>query len=121
EPLKAAPQHDVAVAFEKQMHVIALDAEVQNAESVMGGLCERRPRRAEHVITTQRRQTGAHTQRRMHGTPRVVSGPAAMRNTSPVRRRLASGTGASPTPRTLQQLQLSRCPLHLERAHITAS
>jgi len=104
------------------MHVVALDAVVQQSESFLRRLRECCSRGGEDVVASKRRKRLACAERHMDRTAAIVRGATGVRHPTSARRRLAPRPTASPAPGGWRwQLQLSCSVPHLESAHITIS
>jgi hypothetical protein len=115
EALNAASQSNVSVRFEKKVDVIALNAEVDDAEPVRRSFHERGSDGAEDVIAAERRQMVGRTERYVSRAPAIVHGAATMANASPGKRRLSPGAVTPPAPRRRRRkLQLPRCVFQFE-------
>jgi len=122
QSLDAATQTGVSIRFDEQMDVIVLNAEVEHPESICGRSSESGVDGAEDVLPPKRREIAACAERCVCRAATVVHCAAAVGNAPPAGRRLASGAITPPAPgRRRGKLQLARCALHLEWAHITTS
>src|SRR5262245_29837591 len=122
QPLDTAAQRGQPVAFEDQVDVIALDAELDESEAFPRCSGKRRADGREEAGLSERRKIRRRPERDMDGTAGIVRGAATVRQTSPPRRRLPSCavTSTAPRPRG-RKIQLSRVTRHLEWADNTPS
>ena len=98
ETLNAASETRRSLRLDEEMHVIHLDAEMENAKRVVGCARHRVTNGAEWSRAAQRRDVGAGAQCHVHGTARVVQRPRPMHDGSPSRRRLPAGPGTTIAP-----------------------
>jgi len=122
EPLDAAAKLVGPVALHEEMDVVALDAVVEQSESILRCLPECRSRGGEDVIAPKRRKRVACAERDVHRSVAIVRGATPMRHAPPTGCRLASCARTAPAPRGWRrELQLPTPVSHLESAHITPS
>ena len=109
QPLDAAAKADVSIGFDEEMHVIALNAELEYPESIRGRSSESTSDGAEDVVPSEGREIAACPERCVGRAMTVVHCAAAVGNAPPAGRRLASGAVTPPTPgRRYGKLQLAR-------------
>jgi hypothetical protein len=95
QSLHAAAEGRRSLRLDEQMHVIHLDAELQNAEAVVGRHRECAADRAEQARSAKGPDARARAQRHVHRASCVVQRPPSMHDGSSAGRRLPTGPVAT--------------------------
>jgi hypothetical protein len=105
------------VRLDEEMHVVALNRNVQNTERIVRGGGQRGGERSEHGIGTERRQVCACPQRHVDRAAWDMRTACAVRDAASPGRGLPSGAGtrAAPGPLPEREKKLSTTVGHLIR------
>ena len=113
QPLASAGESRSLPRLDEEMHVIDLNAVVQDAEGPPGGGRKGVAHYREHGRAAQRRDTGGGAQRDVHGHSRLVRRPTTVRDGTAARTRRATGPATAAAPRAEDEDAL-RSVRHLE-------
>lgn len=106
--LKAARERAAIQCLNDEMHVIALNGEVQNAQAAVRCPRQAMPDGGKERLRAQRRQPLRGPQRDMHRVARIVGGARSVRDADLPPRRLSPGAPTLPSPCSRAELQLDR-------------
>lgn len=118
EPLQPSTEAEWPIGLDEQMHVIALQAEVEHAKVFAIRRAERALENLGESIIPEGRNVDTRTQRDMGRTMTIVRGPATMRHRGSTERRLATGAGPATAPESNRKRELFGLLAHLIRAMI---
>jgi hypothetical protein len=106
------------IRLDQQVHVVALDAEVDDPEAVAARGEQGRTYRSEDATLSKRRKSRRRPQRHVRGTAPIMDDASDVRDQATTWSGLPPGAATAATPRRDGKLELSR-RRHLNLAYIT--
>jgi hypothetical protein len=114
QPLDTTDESRRPVCFDQEMHMVDLDAKLEEAKARSGRCGQGRTHDCEKAPFAEGWDAGLRTQRHVNRAADFVGGPPAMWHRAASRPRWTAGTTTRPAPGSEGEIELPCAPRHLE-------